>query len=168
LLLRQLQKPTSGVLKAATASALLIGFDESKKRSRDFIVLNVTSPHLVGHVGGHIPAPAFNGIEGDDANRLAVLAREQIADQGLAIGRIRIGLAPSSPIPRAEIVENDVGVLLGPVGRNRWRGTHNGSSEFPSADQKLVHGPAFRALVTLGGAVAEPWRDGPPPNNREM
>jgi len=41
------------------------------------IVLNDTASDLFGDVYGYITAPAFSDIESDDANRIAVLAREQ-------------------------------------------------------------------------------------------
>jgi hypothetical protein len=85
-----------------------------EQRFRYSVLLDNPSPHLVGHIGGHIPAPAFNGIEGDDANRLAVLAREQIADQGLAVSGVLVGLAPRAPDP-AKVIQHEVTILLRPM-----------------------------------------------------
>jgi hypothetical protein len=40
----------------------------------------------------HVPGPAFRGIEGDDAESVAVLAGQKIADDGFAVGLGGIGL----------------------------------------------------------------------------
>jgi hypothetical protein len=50
-----------------------------------------------GDIHGHITGPAFGGVEGGDPYRMFVVAREQIADQCLAIGPFDVGLAPAAP-----------------------------------------------------------------------
>jgi len=50
---------------------------ELKNRVGDIVHLGKTSAHFIRDVYGYITAPAFSDIESDDANRIAVLAREQ-------------------------------------------------------------------------------------------
>ena len=58
------------------------------------IVVGVECPveDLAGHVRGHVSGPAFGRVESDHAERIAVLAGEKIADNGLAIGLGGVGL----------------------------------------------------------------------------
>ena len=58
------------------------------------IVVGVEGPfkHLARDVLGHVPRPALRGIERDDAESVAVLSGQEIADDGLAIGLGGIGL----------------------------------------------------------------------------
>jgi hypothetical protein len=54
---------------------------------------------------GHISGPALGGIEGDNAETVAVLARQKIANNGLAIGLGGIGLVVSNAVlPVGQIV----------------------------------------------------------------
>jgi hypothetical protein len=54
---------------------------------------------------GHVPGPALGGIEGDNAETVAVLARQKIANNGLAIGLGGIGLVVSNAVlPVGQIV----------------------------------------------------------------
>jgi hypothetical protein len=57
-----------------------------------FICIEGSLQDLRGDVRGHVPGPALRGIEGDDAESVAVLAGQEIADDGLAIGLGGIGL----------------------------------------------------------------------------
>jgi hypothetical protein len=52
------------------------------------IVVGVEGPleHLAGDVLGHVPGPSLGRVESDHAERIAVLAGEKIANDGLAIG----------------------------------------------------------------------------------
>jgi len=45
----------------------------------------------------HISRPLFGGVKGDDANRVAVLAGHQIADEGFEVGLIDIGFRYAAP-----------------------------------------------------------------------
>ena len=72
---------------------------------------------LIGDVHGHIAAPSLNAVEDDDANRIAVLAIHQIADQRFAVGAVRVGFSPSPAEPATEVIENEVSVLIRPMGR---------------------------------------------------
>ena len=47
---------------------------------------------LKGDVLRHVPGPALRGIEGDDAESVAVLAGQEIADDRFAIGLGGVGL----------------------------------------------------------------------------
>jgi hypothetical protein len=47
---------------------------EREHRFRHLIELNITSAYFVGDVAGHVTRPAFSGVEGNDADRIAVLA----------------------------------------------------------------------------------------------
>ena len=58
---------------------------ELENRLRHFVVLDVTSAQFVGNIDGHIAAPTFGNIEGDNADRIFILAVEQISDQRRAV-----------------------------------------------------------------------------------
>ena len=74
-------------------------------------LLRTASAQLVGHVLRDIPPPALGGIEGDDANRIAILPIEQVRDEGFKIGVLDVGLAPCSPA-LAEVVEHKINLLI--------------------------------------------------------
>ena len=80
--------------------------------------LGVTSPQFIGDVDGHVTGPALGGVEGHNARWMRVLAVDQIADQRLAVGRIGVGLALGASQHATEVIEDKVGVLLRPMGRN--------------------------------------------------
>jgi hypothetical protein len=61
-------------------------------------LLRTASAQLVGHVLRDIPPLALGGIEGDDANRIAILPIEQVGDDGLDIRVLDVSLAPCLPI----------------------------------------------------------------------
>ena len=54
---------------------------------------NVTLLH-VADIHGHITRPSFGGIEGDNTDWIVIVAREEIADQRLAISMFFVGFAP--------------------------------------------------------------------------
>jgi hypothetical protein len=70
---------------------------------------------LVGDVHGDIAAPALGAVKGDDADRLGILAREQVPDQGLAISVFLVTRTPTSP-PPSKILKHEVSILLRPMG----------------------------------------------------
>jgi len=97
---------------------------EVEDRLRYLAELDVASSQLVGNVHRHIAGPAFGGVEGDDADGLTVLAVDQLADQRIPVSSFRVGLSPGAP-DAAEIIQHKVSVLIGPMGHNGWRGTHD-------------------------------------------
>ena len=88
----------SGVLVAA-------GLDSRDARrmpqgARGFPSSAIAAPtDFVGNIFRCIARPALTYIETDDAHRVRILAVEQIADDGLKIGRLDIGLAPCKAVP---------------------------------------------------------------------
>ena len=50
----------------------------------------------MGDIFGNVFRPAFGGVEGDDADRIAVLAGQQVLDDRFEIGRLVIGFAPGA------------------------------------------------------------------------
>src|SRR5271166_1049528 len=52
----------------------LVSLNEVEDRVRYLAELGVASTQFISDVHGHVTGPAFGGVEGDDADRLAVLA----------------------------------------------------------------------------------------------
>src|SRR5690348_10961714 len=50
---------------------------------------------------------------------------KEIAYERLAIGTVHVSLAPRASEPPTEIIEYQIGVLVGPVGHDGRRGTHD-------------------------------------------
>jgi len=101
-----------------------VGIHKLDSRLRYLAVLNDAAAQFVGNIDGYIPAPAFSGIEGDDADRVAELALYQITDQRLTISGVFVSLAPRSA-ETAKILQHEVSILLWPMmGRDGWRGMH--------------------------------------------
>src|SRR4029077_2613158 len=105
-------------------SSTLVGLQKLDGRLRYLAVFNNSAAQFVGNVDGYISAPSFSDIEGDDADRVAELALHQIADQRLAVSAVFVSLAPRSS-ELTKVFQHKVSVLLWPMGRNGWRGTHN-------------------------------------------
>lgn len=89
------------------------GLNEVLQLRWHLVVFDKATAQFVGDVLGDVAAPAFGGIEGDDAHRVAVLAANEIADQHLASGAHFVGLAPSAAKPSTEVVEHEISVLTG-------------------------------------------------------
>jgi hypothetical protein len=70
-----------------------------------------TLAQFVRHVCRHILRPLLGGVEGDDADRIFVLALEQTKDDGFQIRRLDIGLAPGAAVP-AKVVNNELQFLI--------------------------------------------------------
>ena len=62
--------------------------------------------------------------EGNDPRRARILAIQQVADQGLAIGILFVGLSPGPPQFSTEIIQYEVDDA-GMFRRDRRRGTHD-------------------------------------------
>jgi len=73
------------------------GLNEVLQARWHLVVLRNASAQLVGDVHGDIAGPALGGVEGHDANRAAILAVDQVADQRRAVGRLFVGARPSRP-----------------------------------------------------------------------
>src|SRR5690242_445347 len=101
-----------------------VRIDEVEYRLRDLAELDVASSQLVGNIHRHIARPAFGGVEGDDANGMPVLAVDQLADQRIPISAFRVGFSPGAP-DTAEVIQHQVSVLIGLLGHDGWRGTHD-------------------------------------------
>jgi len=78
---------------------VLVSLQKLKDRVRNLMVFDETLAQFVGDLHGDITGPAFCGIEGDDADWLIVLARQQVADHRLAVGGLFGGLPPSPTDP---------------------------------------------------------------------
>jgi hypothetical protein len=91
---------------------VLVTLDECLKVRGDFRHPHIAAPtDFVGNIFRCIARPALIYIETDDAHRVCILAAEQIADDGLKIGRLDIGLAPCKAEP-AEITNYQINVLI--------------------------------------------------------
>ena len=87
-----------------------------KDRIRYLIVFAKASGHFIGDIQGDIAGPSFGGVEGDDAEWIVVLAREQVADNRLTISGALV--AVPQPAVMAKVVEHEVRVLLLVMRRN--------------------------------------------------
>ena len=79
------------------------GLDEFLQARWHLVVFCKASAQLVGDVHCDVAAPALSGVEDNDANRAAILAVDQVADQRRAVDRLFVGLAPRAPQSFAEI-----------------------------------------------------------------
>src|SRR4029077_9909706 len=79
---------------------------ELKDRIRYLIGFAKASGHFIGDIQGDIAGPSFGGVEGDDAEWIVVLAREQVADHRLTVSSALVG-APQ-PAVIAKVVEHEV------------------------------------------------------------
>ena len=77
---------------------------------------------IFSDLGGDIAGPALGGIEGDDANRITVLAGQQVPDDRFVIRCFRLDLAPNPAESTTEIVHHQIDARL--TARNdRWGST---------------------------------------------
>ena len=67
--------------------------------------------NLPRNVFGCVSRPTLRNIEGDDANRVAVLAGHQIADDGFEVGLIDIGFRKCGP-QVSKIVDDEIKGLI--------------------------------------------------------
>jgi len=79
-------------------------------------LLQIATPaQLLGRRRQKRPATISRRIEADDANRVFILAGQQVENDGLELGRFDVGFAPD-PAEPTEIVHQLVDV----VNRRRW------------------------------------------------
>jgi hypothetical protein len=64
--------------------------------------------HIVGDFLGHVPGPPFDGVEGDDPQRVPVLPRNHVADDRPEIGFSEVCLS-ERPAQVAEVLNDNVG-----------------------------------------------------------
>src|SRR6266403_1420831 len=87
-------------------------------------LISAASAQLARYGFRDVPRPTLCRVESDDANGTAVLAVQQIRDDGFETGSCGVGLAPCLPDPAAEFVEHKINVLViarwhdrgGPIG----------------------------------------------------
>jgi len=90
--------------------------DEVRKRIRQLVTGNTQKAHDLGRkIFRDIFGPMLGGVEGDDLDRVVVLAGEKIGDRRFQIGSLNIGLAIGSP-QRAETFKHEVDGLIVPFG----------------------------------------------------
>ena len=65
-----------------------------------------------GHLFGDIARPAFCCVEGDDANRVAVLVLRQILNERFEIGMSDVSLPPGLSDAATEVIEDKINVLI--------------------------------------------------------
>ena len=83
--------------------------------------LEIVAPaQLAGDILRNVFRPALGRIEGDDADRIAILARKQVLDDGLKISGLIVGLPPSAAdLPK--IIGNEIDRLVAVSGYDRGR-----------------------------------------------
>jgi hypothetical protein len=105
----------------------------------------------MGDVFGDNFRPAFDGVEGDDADRVLVLAGQQVLNDGLEISSLAIGLAPgAAAFP--EIVGHQKDRLVVAVGYDRRRPiglTHQSNSYATEPGFKRFAVDSFRSVGTI-------------------
>ena len=112
--------------------------------------LEIAAPaQLAGHILRNVLGPALGRIEGDDADRIAVLARKEILNNGFQVRGFVVGFPPgAADLP--EIIRNEIDRLIA-VSRVRSRASNwfyayaNSATTGIQADQ--------RSLVRIGGGV---------------
>jgi hypothetical protein len=61
--------------------------------------LQIATPaQFMGDVCGNVFRPSFGGVEGNDADRVIVLAGKQVLNDGLKVGSLAISLTPSATV----------------------------------------------------------------------
>ena len=87
-------------------------FDEIRDHSGDLSHLQIAATaQFAGDVLGNIFRPALGGIEGDDADRVTILAGQQVLNYRFEVGGFVIGFAPGG------------GKNRNPAPSRRWRHT---------------------------------------------
>jgi hypothetical protein len=80
-----------------TPIAVLVPFDKIRDRGGEFAHLQIAATaQFAGDIFGNVFRPALGGIEGDDADRVAVLAGQQVSNDGFEVGGFVIGFAPGA------------------------------------------------------------------------
>jgi ATP dependent DNA ligase domain len=91
------------------------------------IVVRVERPlqHLPRDVLGYVPGPPLYGVEGDHAERVRILAAQEIADDRFAIGLGGVGF-DIGDAELAMVVEDQIhGDIIGRLGQAAGHGTHS-------------------------------------------
>lgn len=103
----------------------------------------------VAHNGGAIPAlrlprhilrPFFGGVEGDDPDRILVLALKQVEYHGFQIGGLSVGFTPY-PTIAAKVVHDEVNVLVVAIWYDRRHSagpTHTKTPRYRTGTQAQV------------------------------
>ena len=86
--------------------------DELLQRIRQFaILIGAALAQLSRYLFGHVANPTFREVKANDANRVPVLAFQQIVDDSFKIGVFNVCLAPGTT-RSAEVVEDQIDVDL--------------------------------------------------------
>src|SRR5260370_38745674 len=123
----------------------LVPLDELFQRGRQIARLVRTAlAQRLGEVFGNIPRPALGSIETNDANGVAVLAVQQIRDDGFEIGIFYVGLAPCLPKPAAEVIEHKINVLI--IARRHNRGGLIGPRHYATPSTHRIQADGGRVV----------------------
>jgi len=108
-----------GAFHRSTRRSGSVSCEEALQRFRHFAQLQIApAPQLGRDIGGNVPRPALGAVESEDADRVLVLALEQVGDNGFEIGRLEVGFAPD-PAQPAQIVHHQVDIMVIPAGDDR-------------------------------------------------
>ena len=87
------------------------------QRIRQFAVLiGAALAQLSRYVIGHVAKPTFREVKANNANRVPVLAFQQVVDDSFKIGVFNVCLASSTT--QAEVVEDEIDIPVN-AGDNR-------------------------------------------------
>ena len=91
-----LERPWSdqahGQRQLYVAVAAFVAVDEVLEEERNVAHLQIAAPaQLMGDICGDVLRPALGGVEGDDADRVVVLAGQQVLDHGFQVGGLDVG-----------------------------------------------------------------------------
>ncbi len=88
-----------------------MSIDEVLNVRRHIAPVQVATPsQLLGDVVGHVLRPSFERVEADNPDRIAVVTRQQFADDAFKVG-VFVGFPPDAAEP-AKIIQNQVDVLI--------------------------------------------------------
>ena len=74
-----------------------VAFDKILNGGGHISRLQIAAPaQFVSHVFGNVLRPSLFSVEGDDADRIVVLARKEILDNGFQVRRFVVGFAPGA------------------------------------------------------------------------
>ena len=93
-------------------AAGIMARQELRQEGRPISSVRAPLPQLVRHILGNIARPSLRGVERDNPDAIAVLAINQIANDRLIIGVFFVRLSPNTAKPAAELIEDEINVLV--------------------------------------------------------
>jgi hypothetical protein len=122
--------PSDQPQRQLTPIAIFVPFDKIRNRERKLAHLKIAaSAQFAGDIFGDIFRPALGSIEGDDADRIAILPGQQTLNYRFEVGGFVIGFAPGAA-QSTEIIRHQVNRFIVVVRNYRRRPTRPTHYEF--------------------------------------